>query len=103
MNACGGNPWSVAGAPDVPPDGEFRTGVEAGEDVYVWQCYKGSRVVVRQFGSACFGTRSPELDKGPCGSPLPSEAQYQSRGVQNDTVPDTKRWPGVPATGLPPL
>lgn len=101
MLACGGNPWSVAGAPDVPPDAEFRTGVEAGEDVFIWECYKGSRVVVRQFGSACFGTRAPVLDKGPCGAPLAIEGSYA--GVHHDNIPDSRRWPGTPEGGLPPM
>lgn len=97
--SCGGNPWSVAGAPTVPPDAELRTGVEAGEDVYVWRCYRGERVVVRQYGTACTGTRAPVLDRGPCGAPLPVEADYPS--VYADTLPDDRRWPGVPASGLP--
>ena len=58
--ACGGNPWSVAGAPDVPPDQEFRT----------------------------------------CGTPLPIESNYS--GPHADNLPDTRHWPGVPATDLPP-
>jgi hypothetical protein len=95
--ACGGSPWSVKGAPGVPPDEQFRTGVEAGEDVYIWHCYRGSRVVVHQFGSACFGTRAPQMDEGPCGAPLPVEANYQpyERDGGAQSMPDDMRWPGT--------
>ncbi|HQY64400.1 MAG: hypothetical protein IPQ09_17830 [Myxococcales bacterium] len=95
--ACGGPPWSVAGAPDAPPDRQFRTGTEAGEDVYVWECHKGQRVVVHQSGSACLGTRPPVITRGPCGEPLPVESKFpplDGGGVSR--VPESLEWPGTP-------
>jgi hypothetical protein len=91
--SCGGSPWSVSGAPKSPPDEQFRTGVEVGEDVYVWHCYEGKRVVVTQTSSACFGARSPELASGACGAPLTSEARYND-AQRKAGVPDSMRWPG---------
>jgi hypothetical protein len=92
--ACGGNPWRVKDAPNVPPDEQFRTGTEAGEDVYVWQCYEGSRIVVSQWGSACYGSRAPIMEKGACGAPLPVESKYPSE-VRKELLPP-QRWPGSP-------
>jgi hypothetical protein len=91
--ACGGRAWNVAGAPTKPPDEQFRTGVEAGDDVYIWHCYENNRVVVHQFGSACFGTRSPVIDRGPCGAPLSVESNYT---YGRHGLPDDFRWPGSP-------
>jgi hypothetical protein len=99
--ACGGAPWGATGAPDVPPDEQFRTGVEAGSDVYVWHCYRGSRVVVRQFGTACTGTRAPVVERGACGAPLPVEATFSvlDREGGAPTVPRDRRWPGSADAG----
>jgi hypothetical protein len=96
--SCGGRPWSVSGAPDVPPDMQFRTGVEAGEDIYVWNCFRGHRVVVRQFSSACFGSRAPVMERGACGARLASEAHDPdpSDGGYSPGMPDDYRWPGSP-------
>lgn len=95
--ACGGPPWSVAGAPDAPPDRQFRTGVEAGLDVYVWECHKGERIVVFQHGSACFGTRPPVLTRGPCGAPLAVESQFPPLDEGHlHSVPESLQWPGTP-------
>jgi hypothetical protein len=95
--ACGGDPWGAKEAPNVPPDEQFRTGVEAGEDVYVWNCYQGSRIVVSQFGSACFGTRAPVLERGPCGARLPGEARFDGfyRDAGAERLPPPQRWPGT--------
>lgn len=91
--ACGGSPWKAAGAPTTPPDEQYRTGVEAGEDVYVWHCYQNQRVVVHQFGSACFGTRAPQVDRGPCGAPLPVESTMGAE--HGHEIPDSFKWPGT--------
>lgn len=97
--ACGGAPWSAPGAPKAPPDEQFRTGVEAGEDVYVWSCYQNERVMVSQF-SGCFGSRAPVLERGPCGKALPSESRFgepRQGGTRGRAVPESQRWPGSDA------
>jgi hypothetical protein len=94
--ACSGSPWKVANAPTSPPDMQFQTGVEVGEEVYVWNCYQGSRVLVRQSSSACFGAGPTQLYKGACGAPLPEEASYAERydAGGGGWMPEDLRWPG---------
>lgn len=95
--ACGGTrPWNAPGAPKAPPDEQFRTGVEAGEHVYIWHCHEGARVMVTQFGSACFGTREPVVERGACGAPLPGEKRFEGydRDAGAKALPDTYKWPG---------
>lgn len=98
--ACSGAPWTVADAPRVPPDEQFRTGVEAGHDVYIWNCYEGKRVMITQFGSACFGTRAPQIERGPCGTPLPGEAHFPAdhyREAGAAGMPAAQHWPSTDA------
>jgi hypothetical protein len=94
--ACSGAPWKVANAPTSPPDEQFQTGVEVGEEVYVWHCYQGSRVLVRQSSSACFGAGPTELYKGACGTVLPEETPYAARRDAGGPgwMPESLRWPG---------
>jgi hypothetical protein len=75
-----------------PPDEQFQTG----EEVYVWHRYQGSRVLVRQSSSACFGAGPAHLYKGPCGAELPEEAPYAARRDAGapDYMPESLRWPG---------
>ena len=103
--ACGGAAWDVANAPKTPPDEQFRTGVEAGEDVYLWHCYEGHRVMVSQFGSACFGSRKPVVERGPCGAPLPGEQRFGAyeREAGAERLPDSQRWPGSPKVEASPM
>ena len=91
--ACGRSPWAAPDAPKVPPDEQFRTGVEVGYDAWVWHCYAGKRVVITQSGSACFGTSAPRRSSGPCGAPLDAEQRFPKEGDRHD-VPDGYRWPG---------
>lgn len=92
-------PWDVAGAPTVPPDLQYRTGVEVGSDEYVWYCYRGERVVVSQSSSAFCGASPPRLLKqGACGRrPEDDEADRSS------DVPDGLRWPGSPPPAPRPI
>ncbi len=98
--ACGGAPWAAPGVPKRPPDEQFGTGAEAGEDVYIWNCHEGARVMVSQWGSACYGTRAPVVERGPCGTPLPGEKRFESdRPKDRAPSPPTQNWPGtVPAS-----
>ena len=96
IGACSTNPWEVAGAPAVPPDAEFRAGRD---DVYVWKCAVGERVVVRQTSSGCFGAHAPEIQRGPCGAPLAMEMPYLGEN-RADNLPVAKRWPDASATVL---
>ena len=95
--ACSGKAWDVKGAPSTPPDEQFRTGVEAGYDAYVWHCEKGERIVVTQYSSACFGARAPSIERGPCGAPLASETGFPAvDGGRRGDIPAPYRWPGSP-------
>jgi hypothetical protein len=52
----------------TPPDAACRFGVEAGDDVYLWECVDGSRVVIAYGGSAFAGCPNPpERHEAPCG------------------------------------
>ena len=89
--ACGGTlPWKAPGAPQAPPDEQFGTGVEAGENVYIWHCHNGSRIVLTQAGS-CFGTREPVIARGVCGAPLPDEQRLHEQ--KSRTLSDSFKWP----------
>jgi hypothetical protein len=67
--ACGTYALDMDGAPKVPPDGVMRTGIESGEDYYVWDCYQGSRVVIHQH-STFWSRSSPVMERGPCRAPI---------------------------------
>jgi hypothetical protein len=101
MLACGGSPWKSKDAPKTAPDEQFRTGVEVGYDAWIWSCYEGHRVVITQSGSACFGTGSPRMTKGPCGAPLAVEADFPEPGHRHE-IPDGYRWPGSKPAEPPP-
>lgn len=95
MLACSATKaWEMKGAPTVVPDEQFRTGVEAGEDVWVWHCVGNERVVITQFSSALCGVKAPRLERGPCGRPLPVEAHLGS--ARDRPIPEGYRWPGSP-------
>lgn len=90
--ACGSDAWKANGAPKTSPDVQFRTGVEVGYDAWLWNCYEGERVLVTQSGSACFGTSAPRVVRGPCGKPLPEEAQLAPPESRHE-IPEGSRWP----------
>jgi hypothetical protein len=95
MLACGTTKaWEVKGAPKAIPDEQYRTGVEAGQDVWVWHCVANERVVITQFSSAFCGAQAPRLERGPCGGPLPVEMGLGSR--RSGPIPEGYRWPGSP-------
>jgi len=97
MLGCSSKAWEVKGAPSAPPDEQFRTGVEAGYDAYVWYCYKGERIVVTQSSSALLGATKPQLHRGPCGAPLSVEADFPAvDGGRRGDIPGPYRWPGSP-------
>ena len=91
--ACHDKPWTAEDSPKSPPDEQFRTGVEAGADVWIWHCYEGERVVITQAGSAFFGTWEPVTHRGPCGAPLANESSFPPQN-QRDEIPEGYRWPG---------
>ena len=66
LPGCCRSPWAAYPMP-VPPDHSCSTGGSThGDDVYVWDCYRGRRVVVSQYSSEmmCSGAES---DSAPCG------------------------------------
>jgi hypothetical protein len=90
--ACGGTlPWKMPSVPEQQPDEQYRTGVEAGEHVYLWNCHNNERILVTQVGS-CFGTREPVVERGPCGQPLQGEARFKD--VHRNDLPVTWKWQG---------
>jgi hypothetical protein len=61
------DPCTDQGLP-LPPDSACRLGIEAGDDIYVWECVDDRRVVVTYGGSAFFGCPSPPTRfEAPCG------------------------------------
>jgi hypothetical protein len=90
--ACHDDPWTSQDAPKVRPDEEFRTGTEAGFDVWIWHCYEGQRIVIMQHGSAFFGAGRPQTTTGPCGAPLSVESKFPPSERQNE-IPEGYRWP----------
>jgi hypothetical protein len=96
--ACAGAPWAAPGVPSRPPDEQFGTGAEAGEDVYIWHCHEGERVMVSQWGSACYGTRAPVVERGACGKPLPGERRFESEFPKDGARGrPSQSWPGTDA------
>lgn len=94
MLACGApNAWDMKGAPKAIPDEQYRTGVEAGSDVWVWHCVGNERIVITQFSSAFCGAKTPRIERGPCGGPLPVERDV---GMRHVPIPEGYRWPGSP-------
>lgn len=91
--ACSNEPWKASDAPKVPPDEQFRTGHEVGYDAWIWHCYEGKRVVITQAGSALLGTSRAKTSRGPCGTPLPTEADFPPPERRGE-IPDGVRWPG---------
>lgn len=89
--ACSNDPWKAKDAPKVPPDEQFRTGVEVGYDAWIWHCYEGHRIVITQSGSAFFGASAPKTNRGACGAPLAVESDFPEHRGQ---IPDGYRWPG---------
>ena len=101
MLACSGRePWQLEGAPKTPPDHQYRTGVEAGQDFWQWDCYEGQRVVIVKYTSACYAG-APKMHKGPCGKPLDFEVEF-ARNEHLDALPESSRWPGSDAGPPPP-
>jgi hypothetical protein len=101
--ACGGtSAWRAPGAPKTPPDEQFLVGVEAGDLVYIWHCYEGSRVLITQSGS-CFGTREPVVERGSCSAPLPGEKRFEGydRDAGARSLADSFRWPDSGAPSAP--
>jgi hypothetical protein len=91
LSGCCSNPWSVTGAPDVPPDIEYREpdGTH-GNDVYVWKCLQGRRVVVSQY-TAEMSCREPRREEFACDALSPLEvATPEDKRVP---VPESRRWP----------
>jgi hypothetical protein len=67
LSGCCRDPWSAHPMP-VPPDHACATGSGThGDDVYVWDCYQGKRVVVSQY-SAEMSCSAPRQDTAPCGA-----------------------------------
>lgn len=101
MLACstGPDPWKMEGAPKSPPDYQWRTGVEAGEDFWQWDCYEGQRVVIVKYSSACYAA-APKLHKGPCGKLFDFEEDFAKHG-HFGPLPEGSRWPNSDA-GPPP-
>ena len=67
---CGDEP---AEALPIPPDCAFRTGVEFGDDIAVWICADGERVVAHRHSSAFTGCRERQIERVPCGKLAPFE------------------------------
>ena len=101
MLACSSrDPWTLEGAPKSPPDHQWRTGVEAGQDFWQWDCYEGQRVVIVKYTSACYAG-APKLYRGPCGKPLDFEEEF-SKNERFDELPEGSRWPHSDAGPPPP-
>ena len=67
LSGCCRDPWSAYRMP-VPPDHACTTGSSThGDDVYVWDCHEGRRVVVAQY-SAEMGCSPARQDTAPCGT-----------------------------------
>lgn len=98
MLACSmRDPWKIDGAPKAPPDYQFRTGTEAGNDYWLWTCHEGQHVAIVKFSSACYAG-APKLERGPCGTPFEWEEREARRAEE---LPESLRWPGSQA-GPPP-
>jgi hypothetical protein len=94
MLACGApKAWDMKGAPKTLPDEQYRTGHEAGSDVWVWHCVGNERVVITQYSSAFCGANAPQIQRGPCGAPLAFEVNV---GMRYGPIPEGYRWPGSP-------
>lgn len=95
MLACGvPRPWDMKGAPKPPPDVQYRTGTEVGNDVYIWNCVDGEHVVIVQGSSAMCGASAPRMQRGACGTKLSFEdTKFDGRHY---SVPAGMRWPGSP-------
>lgn len=95
MLACGVPlPWEMKGAPTPPPDLQYRTGTEVGNDVYVWNCVNNEHVIIVQGSSAMCGASAPRAQRGPCGAKLPWDDT--SHDGRHYNVPNGLRWPGSP-------
>ena len=95
MLACGvPYAWDMKGAPKRPPDEQYRTGTEVGDDLWVWHCYENERIVITQYSSAMCGAKAPRLERGPCGEPLAVEVANARRHPH--PIPAGMRWPGSP-------
>ena len=91
VSACCPAPWSVAGAPNVRPDAQYREPSSThGNDVYLWTCFEGHHVVVSQY-SAEMSCQAPKLERFDCGtlSPLELATPEGSRVA----VPKSQQWP----------
>lgn len=73
LSACSSNKYVVAAGLPAPDSG-FQTGTAFGYDVYIWECYRGKRIVVYR--------ESAEMRVGPfvreeaaCGAMTPIETK----------------------------
>jgi hypothetical protein len=93
LAACGTRPW-VKYPSSTPPDQSCQIGVEAGDDVYVWNCLNGRHTVIVQFVSA-FGGSDPVREVVDCGRRTPYEEAHMGPGF---VCRPAMKWETVQAT-----
>ena len=77
------DPWN-AYPESTPPDRSCTTGSGThGDDVYIWECLRGTKVVVSQY-SAEMTCRSPVREELPCGqkSALEADPTFVCKGAR---------------------
>lgn len=70
---CCAAPWDVYPEATLPDRSCTTGGSVYGDDVYIWDCLNGSKVVVWQYSSE-WVCRAPEREVVACGSPATIEA-----------------------------
>ncbi len=104
--ACADRPWALAGVPDVPPDEQFRLGVETFDNVYVWNCFHGKRVRIAQPGGACVGSTKAVMEESACGEMTRRERldavdSGSEQSVSKERLPSSAQWPGSTGGATP--
>ncbi|MDP2315097.1 MAG: hypothetical protein Q8P41_19515 [Pseudomonadota bacterium] len=90
FTACCERPWQTFEM-STPPDRQCRTGTEAGDDFYIWDCIDDEHVVITAYTSPAT-CAAPEMETVACGEQTEMEIAHADELADCREVPQSMRW-----------